>query len=102
MEKVECAWEEERGPLMEFVVSMELVVSKHNLDADCMICFSKKAVISCKDCKKQQLCEVCDQSVHIDDPLHNRKSYANCIQPIAPTEVLNESYEIIPADIYRF
>ena len=80
----------------------EIMTSKHKLDGNCMICHSKKAVISCNDCRKQHLCEVCDPCIHEDAPLHNRISYAKFIQPIPPTNLLNNCYEIISAGMFFF
>lgn len=93
MNKIEDTWEEERETVLRILVEM------HNMEGNCMICHLKKAVISCNDCLKPHLCELCDLTVHENAPLHNRTSYAKYIQPIPPTKVLNSCYELVPASM---
>lgn len=90
MNKIEDAWEEERETLNK------ILSERHHIEGNCMICHSKKSVISCHDCLQPHLCELCDSIVHENASLHNRTSHAEYIQPIPPTQILNSCYELVP------
>lgn len=80
-EKVETNWEQLRPSLVKFSILREatLQVCKH--------CKKRQACIKCFFCIPQDLCEVCDLTLHKDSIYHDRKWFNNnSFQPLMPVE----------------
>ena len=90
MEKIESAWDSER------VTLLNLVKINHQISGSCDECRTK-AVIKCGDCaSERQFCSICDERIHSQYSLHNRKSFAKgYLEPLVANEVLNDNNEIV-------
>ena len=94
METVEGKWLED----MDSILS--IVKKKKTMTGPCMVCWESSAIIRCKECQ-QQMCNLCDQAVHHNSPLHNRQSFSKgFFQPLSPCEILNENQEITEEGMY--
>ena len=91
MEKIENAWDSERGNLLN------LVKMNYQISGSCDECQTKKAVIKCGDCaRERQFCNMCDDRIHSQYSLHNRNSFAKgYLEPLAANEMLDDNNEIV-------
>ena len=89
MGKLESVWADE----MENV--LDALKSTFMIEGNCKVCHNQKAVIKCHSCRNHLLCQDCDIAVHDVETLHNRVSFVlNYMQPLPPTDVLNEDLQI--------
>lgn len=86
MEVNETAWKDSR----EDVIEADLM--SHHFSTICQLCFVNDPVVSCNLCREQYLCDSCDDEIHFNYPLHNRRAYLNeCLYDLAPCEVFVNS-----------
>jgi translation initiation factor 2B subunit (eIF-2B alpha/beta/delta family) len=90
MENFENVWKEERQNVLNDLISNQ------NISGKCLVCSQQKAVISCMECVRHNLCSLCDIEMHDDQPLHDRCYYGDGYKrPLGPLECIDEQGNIV-------
>ena len=99
MQRLDESWKEKREDLFKAVLSN----LSSTQDGMCKHCHMNSAVVRCHSCKPNDLCYLCDQTLHVKSPLHDRDAYVNGhMKPIPPTMGVNENGDIITISKFNF